>query len=152
MTKNTAAVETPNFSFSDFEDADTANMTVVIHGRLTNWVWTFAGPGHEKTIEQTNRLARENLHAERKIEQQRLNGKKVVLPEESVDDLRTKNVQRIVERLVGWSPVVIDGKDYPFTPENAFSLLIDRKRPSLLIQAMEFLAAEGSFTPRSETS
>lgn len=148
MTKATENA-VPNFSFSDFEDADTATMTVSIHGRRTNWVWTFAGPGHPKTIEQTNRLAKDRLHEDRLNEQRRLNGKKVVLPEESVDEVRAANVQQIVDRLLGWSPVVIDGADYAFSPENAFKLLIDRKRAQLLVQAMEFLAAENSFTPRS---
>jgi hypothetical protein len=147
MTKTTAAAA--SFSLSDFEDAETGKMTVSIHGRPTDWVWTFAGPGHPQTIEQANRLAKERLHEDRLNEQRRLNGKKVVLPEESVDDVRAANVKQVVDRLIGWSPVVIDGADYPFTPENAFNLLIDRRRPALLIQAMEFLAAENSFTPRS---
>lgn len=149
MTKTTEAADIPNFSFSDFEDADTAKMTVTIHGRLTDWVWTFAGPGHSQTVEQTNRLAKERLHEERQIEQRRLNGRKIVLPEESVDEVRAANVRRVVDRILGWSPVKFDGEEYLFTPDNAFKLLIDPKRSPLLVQAMEFLAAETSFTPRS---
>ncbi|WP_050742963.1 MULTISPECIES: hypothetical protein [unclassified Shinella] len=148
--KNDAAVE--SFSFADFEEAETGNMTVAVHGRPTNWVWTFAGPGHDKTIEQSNRLAKERLHQERQIEQQRVNGKKVKLPEEAVDDIRSRNVRMVVDRIVGWSPVKIDGEDYAFTPDNAYKLLINPKRAGLLTQAMEFLAAESSFTPRSATS
>ncbi|WP_439618307.1 hypothetical protein [Shinella sp.] len=148
MTKTTEAAVS-NFSFTDFEDADTATMTVAIHGRPTDWVWTFAGPGHEKTIEQNNRLTKERLHEERQIEQRRLNGKKVTLPEEELDDVRAKSVRWVVNRLLGWTPVIIDGTAYPFSPENAFKLLIDPKRASLFVQATEFLTAEGSFTPRS---
>lgn len=149
MTKTTEPAAIANFSFTDFEDAETGKMTVKIHGKLTDWVWTFAGPGHPQTVAQSNRIAKERLHEDRQNEQRRLNGKKVVLPEETVDEVRSTNVRGVVDRILGWTPVMIDGADYPFSADNAFDLLIDRKRLPLLVQAMEFLAAENSFTPRS---
>jgi len=56
---------------------------------------------------------------------------------------------QIAERLVGWSPVKIDGKEYQFSVENARALLIDPRRVGLLTQALEFLSDLGSFTKRS---
>lgn len=148
MTKpeTAGAVE---FSLSDFESADTSTMTVEVSGKLTNWTWTFAGPGHPQTVEQSNRMARERLHQDRLKEQAITNGKKWKAPEETVDEVRERNVRSVVERIVDWSPVKIDGQDYPFTPENAYKLLIDRRRVALLTQATEFLFADNSFTKRS---
>lgn len=141
--------EIAEFSMADLEAADTAEMTVEVNGRPTSWVWTFAGPGHPQAIAQSNRLSRERLHEDRLKEQAITNGKKWKAPEETVDQVRERNVNQIVERLLGWSPVKIDGADYPFTPENAKSLLIDPRRIGLFTQAMEFLSDLGSFTKRS---
>jgi hypothetical protein len=144
-------VDAAEFSDSDFNAADEADMAIVVNGKITTWIWTFAGPGHPKTVDQSNRIARERLHRDRQQEQARVNGKKWVAPEETVDETRARNVQQIVERLIRWSPVKINGEDYPFTPENATKLLSDHAKVGLYIQSLEFLAADNSFTPRSET-
>ena len=52
--------------------------------------------------------------------------------------------------MVGWSAVEIGGKDFPFTAENAIDFLSHPKRIGVLTQAMEFLASERAFSPRSE--
>ena len=70
---------------------------------------------------------------------------RVIQGQESLD--RRLLVSR--KDLVGWSPVEIGGKDFPFTPENATEFLSHPKRVGVLTQAMEFLASEKSFTPRS---
>lgn len=149
MTKEQTASAAEEFSLSDFESADTSTMTVEVNGKLTNWVWTFAGPGHPKSVESMTRLTRDRLHQERQKEQTIANGKKWKAPEDSVDELRKRNVRAVVERILDWSPVKIDGQDYPFTPDNAYQLLIDQRRVSLLAQATEFLFADDSFTKRS---
>lgn len=136
-------------SFDDFGAADTSDMQVTVNGRPTDWVWTFAGPGHPKAIEQSNRISREKLHQDRQIEQQRLNGKKVKLPEETIDELRARNIDWIVGRLVKWSPVKIAGEVYPFSEENARRLLADPKNIGLLTQSVEFVSDDASFTKRS---
>lgn len=136
-------------SFDDFAAADTSDMEVVVNGRLTGWVWTFAGPGHPQTIAQNDRIARESMHEERKLREQQLNGRKVKLPEDTVDERRKKNIDHVVERLVGWSAVKIGGADYPFTKDNARALLGDPAKVSLLTQAFEFLGNETAFTKRS---
>jgi hypothetical protein len=145
-TADAAAVE---FNDADFNAADEADMAVVMNGTVTTWVWTFAGPGHPKTVEIENRAAREQLRNQHQVEQQRLNGKKVKLPEQTVDEIREKNVDWIVDRLLRWSPVRINGDDYPFSAENARALLSDRKKVALFAQALEFLTADDSFTQRS---
>ncbi|KFL25069.1 hypothetical protein JP74_21290 [Devosia sp. 17-2-E-8] len=141
-----------SFSLDDFDAVDTSTMTVMVNGAPTDWKWTFAGPGHPKAIEQSNRLAREGLAEQRAIQQARANGKKWKASDETPDELRRENVGHVVERLVGWSPVKIDGKDFAFSSENATMLLADPKRVGLLTQALEFLADENSFTRRSATN
>lgn len=136
-------------SFDDFAAADTSDMHVVVNGKITDWVWTFAGPGHPQTIAQNDRIARESMHEERKLREQQLNGRKVKLPEDTVDERRKKNIDHVVERLVGWSPVKIAGADYPFTADNARALLSKPGNVALLTQSFEHLASDAAFSKRS---
>lgn len=139
-------------SFAAFASADTADMTVVVNGRPTEWQWIFAGPGHDKTLAQTERLSKERLHEGKAIKQAQINGKKYTVAEETPAEKRKENIDYVVERLVGWTPVVIGGEDYAFSEANARALLSDPKNPDLLTQALEFLFADSSFMKRSATS
>lgn len=151
MTDKHETPAIPEFGDDDFDAADTATMNVVVKGQPSGWLWTFAGPGHPKTVEQGNRLSRERLRKEHDIEQARVNNRKWKAPEEDVDTVRDRNINWVIERLVGWSPVKIDGKEVPFSPEAARKLLIDPRKVDLLTQALDFLAADNSFTKRSVT-
>src|SRR5690606_32108760 len=112
----------------------------------TGWWWEFAGPGHPKTEALNNRLARERLHKAALVEQAQVNGRKWKAEEDSPDAVRAENIGNLVERLVGWSPIEIGGRDFPFSPENAIEFLSHPKRVGVLTQASEFLAAERSFS------
>jgi len=149
MTKNSASAA---FDLSSIDSADEAQMTVVVNGKLTDWVWTFAGPGHPQTVEQSDRLSKERLHREHQQEQARVNGRKWKAPEETAEEVLDRNVRIVAERLLGWSPVVMNGEPYPFSRENAVALLKDRRKGALLIQALEFLGDEAAFSKRSETA
>lgn len=140
------------FDLSDLDASDEAVMEVYANGKPTGWLWTFAGPGHPKSIEQGNRLAKERLRKEAAQEQAVINGKKWKADEETVDEALARNVRIVTDRLLGWSPIQMGGKDYPFTQENANALLMDRRKGQLLIQALEFLGDEKSFTPRSASN
>lgn len=137
------------FDLAELDAADESRMTVIANGRQTDWVWTFAGPGHPNTVAQSNRLSRERLQRERAIEQTIHNGRKWKAPDESPDEVLSRNVEIVVERLLGWSPVKLNGDDYSFSPENARKLLLDRRKSALLIQALEFLGDEAAFMRRS---
>ncbi len=141
-----------DFDLSEIDSADEAEMTVVAGGKTTDWIWTFAGPGHPQGVAQSNRVARESLHAQRQIVQARANSKKYKAEEQTPDELLTDNVNYVMERLLRWSPVTMNGQDYPFTQENARALLMDRKKGALLQQAIEFLLDDNSFTTRSPKS
>lgn len=139
----------PAFDIADLDASDEAQMIVQSNGRATSWVWTFAGPGHPKAVDLSNKLSRERLHREAEQEQARVNGRKWKSDEETPDELAKRNADYIVERLLGWSPVKFSGEDYPFTPENARKLLLDPKKGALAMQALEYLADQRSFTKRS---
>lgn len=140
------------FDLSALDTADEAEMEVYANGHPTGWKLRFAGPGHPKSIEQSNRLAKERLRREREQEAAMVNGRKWKPPEETVEEALERNVNLVVDRLLGWSPIQMGGKDYPFSPENARALLMDRRKGQLLIQCLEFLGSENSFTPRSVNS
>jgi len=146
MTKDTAPAA---FDIAALDAEDTAEMIVHANGRPTNWSWTFAGPGHPKAIELSNRLSRERLRREAEQEQARVNGRKWKSEEETPDELAKRNADYIVDRLLGWSDVLMGGEPYPFSPENARALLLDPKKGALAVQALEFLADQRSFTQRS---
>lgn len=138
-----------SFDLNQLAAADTADMAVTLNGEEIGWVWTFAGPGHPKSIDQGNRIARERLEEERLKEQAQVNGRKWKAPVLEADAVRLRNVNHVVERLIGWSAAPMNGKDYPFTPDNARALLLNRSYTALLAQALEFLGEDSSFTPRS---
>lgn len=136
------------FDIDEIDSIDTADMTVYVNGRATTWVWTFAGPGHPKAIELSNRVARERLRREADQEQARVNGKKWKADEETPEDMAKRNADYVVGRLLGWSDVMMGGKPFPFSPDNARALLIDPKKGALALQALEFLGDQKSFMKR----
>ena len=150
------STETPNklFTLEDFEAADTAQMTVMAFGEATNWKWTFAGPGHPKTIAYNDRESRIRLQLEKAQEQTRVNNRKWKADDVTVDERRAKNVDWIVSRLVGWSDMKVsaDGPDFPFNEENARRVLADQRKIDIYTQATEFLVSDTSFIKRSETT
>lgn len=136
-------------SLDDLNAVDTAKMDVIIGGKLSGWVWTFAGPGHPKTVAQTSRITKERLHEDRQKEQAQVNGRKWKAPEETPDEKRAENITYVVERLTDWSAIEIGGKPFEFSEANARVLLSDPARISMLTQALEFLSSDDAFTKRS---
>lgn len=137
---------------SAFEALDESDMRVILNGKETTWIWTFAGPGHERAVAQAARLARARLQDSREKEQAQVNAKKWKAPEETVDQVRARNIGYVVDRLLRWSPVRFNGEDFPYSPENARALLSDPRKASLLAQATDFLTDDASFTKRSVTT
>ena len=145
-------MDSKSFDLAALDAADEARMEVIVNGRGTGWVWTFAGPGHPRAVEQSNRLARDELQRQRLKEQAQANAKKWKAPERTPDELLDENVAFVLERLLGWSDITDKGAPFPFTPENARTMLMDRRKRSLLQQAMEFILDDSSFTGPSARS
>ncbi len=142
------------FDIDVFDTADTAELTMVhpVTGTPTTWVWTLAGPGHPRTIEQSNRIARERLDQERQKEQARVNGKKWHEPRREPEEERRRNCAYFAERVVDWTPCRINGEDYPFTTENCIAILADPRKPRIFNQLATYFAGDEAFTASSATS
>lgn len=140
------------FDINSIDSLDESQMEVIHKGRPTGWFWTIAGPGHERTIAQSNRILNESMVASRAMEQARANGKKWKPVSETVEELREKNVKFICERVLGWSEVNLDGKPYPFSVENLAKLVRDPRKVELVIQVLDFINDEKSFTRTSATA
>jgi hypothetical protein len=138
MTKEAIA----ELSLADIEYADEAHMTVRLGGKATSWVWTFAGPGHPQTVAMANRQAREAIDRERSY----------IDPEDTLEQRRLRNVNMIADRLLGWSPVKLDGEVLSFSPDAARKLLLDPRKGQIFLQALQFLGHERSFTKGSATA
>jgi hypothetical protein len=136
---------------SDFDTADTSDMPVAhpLTGEPTTWIITFAGPGHPKTIDLADRRARQQLRDEKAKEQARVNGRKWKAEDKTPAEQRAENVEWIADRVVGWTPVKINGDDLSYSRENAIKLLADPKKGWLFRQCLEFLLAEENFMPSS---
>lgn len=138
-----------------FAAEDTADL-IIRNDAGDEWVWTFAGPGHAKTLALADRLARERLREERDIEQKRVNGKKWQPADETPDERRRKTFAGIAARVIGWSfrPNPKRAKDYDpgipaFSEEAVLSVLLDPKLGAITGRVVDFLAEEASFTKRS---
>lgn len=149
MTNKDTTEDIIDFDISTIDAIDTAEMVVVVGDRPTSWKWTFAGPGHPQAIAVSEKLNRERLRRNAAMEQAQVNGKKWKAEEETPAEVARRNAEYVVDRLLGWTPVKMNGEDYPFSRENALNLLLDPKKVLLANQALEFLADLRSFTPRS---
>jgi hypothetical protein len=138
------------FDLEALKAADTATMTVLhpLTGEPTTWQITFAGPAHPKAIALSNRLARKRLGDERLREQAAANGRKWKAAERLPEEIREENVRIVAERMLGWTPVRINGADLPFTEEAAVRLLLDPAYGRIYDQVLEFLGADDSFLSR----
>lgn len=136
-------------------DAQDEGELVIKHPKTlepTGWTWTFYGPGHATTIELSNRVAGAALKKAAAKRQAQANFKKWKEDEESLDQIRVENVDNIVTRTKGFSPIKLDGQLIEFSADAARRLLLDRKKGWLLEQITEYLRDEANFIQPSATS
>jgi len=138
------------FNLDDFALQDESNLDLRNKfGEPSGWIWTLAGPGHPATVAADERLAKRNLAIQDEQEKARVNGRKWKGTGDSVDDVRERNIDYIVARLLRWSDgMTVEGSPFPCTPENARKVLLN---PGLGVyeQVNTYLLDEKSFTPRS---
>jgi hypothetical protein len=136
-----------SFDLSAFQASDQAEMVVrhPVTNEPTTWKITFAGPGHPKTRELADRLARQSLREEQEQARARVNGRKWKGEERSPNEARDANFRAVADRIIQWSPVRLNGEDVPFNTDNAMRLLSDPAMGTLFAQCLEFLGAEASF-------
>jgi hypothetical protein len=136
-------------------DAQDEGDLVIRHPKTlepTGWTWTFYGPGHATTIELSNRVAGAALKKAAARRQAQANNRKWKEDEESLNQIRVENVDNIVTRTKGFSPIKLDGQLIEFSADAARRLLLDRKKGWLLEQITEYLRDEANFIQPSATS
>jgi hypothetical protein len=118
----------------------------------TGWIWTFYGPGHAATIALSNRVAGAALKKSAARRQAQVNGRKWKEDEESLEQLRTENVDNIIARTKSFTPMKLNGELIEYSPDAARQLLLDRKKGWLLEQITDYLKDEANFIQPSATS
>lgn len=136
----------------DAQDEATLNIKHPKTEEPTGWIWTFYGPGHPITLDLADKVGKEQLRQAREKEQARVNGKKWKADDESIDDLRKRNVDSIVKRTKGFTPIRLDGETIEFSPDAARKLLADPRKSWLFRQVTEYLKEDESFIQPSATS
>lgn len=138
------------FTLDALDALEEAKMQVIdARGQPTGWFWTFSGPGHPMTEAQTKRIAAERIQRDRSKEQSQTNFKKWKAPEQSPEAVTESNVNYVLERLITWSDMEMNGQPFPFNRDEARKLLMDPKKAGLLQQAIDFIQADNSFMPSS---
>ena len=136
-------------------DAQDEGELVIRHPKTlapVGWTWTFYGPGHQITVDLSNRVAQAALKRAAARRQAQVNGKKWKEDEESLDQLRAENVDNIVTRTKGFTPIKLDGQLIEYSADAARQLLLDRKKGWLLEQITDYLKDEANFIQPSATS
>jgi len=136
-------------------DAQDEGELVIRHPKtlaLVGWTWTFYGPGHAATVALSNRVAQAALKQAAARRQAQVNGKKWKEDEESLDQLRAENVDNIVTRTKGFTPIKLDGQLIEYSADAARRLLLDRKKGWLLEQITDYLKDEANFVQSSAMS
>ena len=136
-------------------DAQDEGELVIRHPKTlapVDWTWTFYGPGHQITVDLSNRVAQAALKRAAARRQAQVNGKKWKEDEESLDQLRAENVDNIVTRTKGFTPIKLDGQLIEYSADAARQLLLDRKKGWLLEQITDYLKDEANFIQPSATS
>jgi hypothetical protein len=143
----------------------TSVLHVVVPGtnKRTGWQITFAGPGHPKTVEQNERLARASLDRAERIEMTQVNSRKWKGDGKQPADVRRENVEWVIGRIVEWTPIKIadfsNGEEVALprdaTPEQiklAHALLEQPFMVPYFLQMTEFLQDQASFMSASARS
>ena len=122
------------FDLATMDAQDEAEL-VIRHPKTlepTGWIWTFYGPGHAVTTALSNRVAGVALKKAAARRQAQVNGKKWKEDEESLDQLRADQVDGIVTRTKGFTPIKLDGADDRVQP---------RRRKGVAARSPQGLAA-----------
>jgi hypothetical protein len=121
------------------------------NGERSGWRWRMAGPGHPATIAADDRQMKRFLDRSSEQERARVNGKKWKGDGETPEEMRARQVEYIVARVLGWNEdMTMGGSPFPCTPENVRTILANQGS-DIYDQATEFLRDEQAFTKGSPT-
>lgn len=139
------------FDLSEIATNDTGTLAIrhPVTGEPTSWVLTLAGPGHPAYEEWTAEGQREAARKARAIEQARANGKKWKAEEADIEEEERKARVRLSRIILGWTPVRVDGADFPYSRQSAEDLCVSPRWGKVRAQMLEYLNDEKAFTKRS---
>jgi hypothetical protein len=135
------------FDIASIATLDTAEMIILhpVTSAPTTWVWTIAGPGHPTGIAADRAASDEQRREDLAKEKARVNGRK--WSGDFVDSVeqQQKNAAYFAKKVLGWSPVRINGADLVYSIPNVVKILIDPHYQSIYRQLIDFLIDEKSF-------
>lgn len=142
------------FDLGAVQIADVAKLTIKhpTTGAPTTWVIDVAGPGHPVSEAIQNEAARERLNIQRDQEQARVNGRKWKGPDVDPEAENARVFGRIAKRLLGWTPVTLNGEAFPYSAPNAVALLREPRFAWVAAQVLDFLGEDSAFIKASVTN
>lgn len=156
MNTETPKAALAGFSLDEAVPVETFDYTVKRPGteEPLDWIVTFAGPSHPKSIDLNDKSARKSLNKAKLIEQARINGKKFKSDELTPEEDKHQFIESIVGRIVGWKTSTaagpsFKGKVYPFSDQLATELLMFPEMGTYVAQFVEVLLEEKNFMPAS---
>jgi hypothetical protein len=135
------------FDLGSIEVADVAKLAIKhpTTGQPTTWVLDIAGPGHPVSEAIQEEASRERLRIDREIMMARANGKKWKGPDIDPEADKARTFGRIAKRILGWSPVTMNGEKFSYSPENALALLREPRFAWVASQILDFFGEDAAF-------
>lgn len=119
----------------------------------TGWTIVLAGPAHPQTIALSAEMSREAIEKEKAIEFAQVNNRKWKVDDDTVEARRLRNVTRVCQRIISWSPdptfKAVSPDPLPFTLDNAVKLFLRPDMGGFFVQVTDYLTSERAFTQPS---
>jgi hypothetical protein len=146
---------TDTLDLSDLAPAETFTLAILKPGtsQPTGWTIVLSGPAHPQTIALMAEIGRETIEKEKAIEFAHVNNRKWKVDDESADARRLKNVRRVCQRIVSWSPnptfKAVSPDPVAFSLDAATSLFIRPDMGAFFVQVTDYINSERAFTQPS---
>src|SRR3546814_358663 len=121
-------------------------------GKPTTWKIELAGPGHPETLAGQREVQAERMAKARRIEAAQVNGRKWKGDEIDPDAETRRQAERLARRILGWTPVVVNGQDFPYSRANAVALMLEPRWSFVQSQVVDYLVSDAAFTKGSATN
>src|SRR6266446_89769 len=135
------------FDISVLATEDTAELIInhPVTGEPTTWVWVIAGPSHPEAIKADDARANELKRDELEKERARVNGRKWRGELRTANEEKERSGQHFASKVLVWSPVRINGADFPYSRGNVMKILLDPRYWGVYRQLLDFFGDERSF-------
>ncbi len=135
------------FDIASIAALDTSDMMInhPVTGAPTTWIWTIAGPGHPAAIAADRMTADESRREELLKEKARVNGRKWTGDFVDSAEQQRRNASYFAKKVLAWTPVRINGTDFPYSAANVIKILLDPHYQAIYRQLIDFMIDEKSF-------